>query len=335
MEVLSTVFTLVLVVFIVSTMMASGLSATFAALGQVFRRVWLVLLVLVVNFVLVPLLGWGIAEVFSLALPAFVALVLVACSPGGPFGVRLAAIQRGEIVTAGTLQILMAALGSITFPFTAQWILSAATISGINVFPPIPVGRLLLTVVVLQLVPFVVGLAIRNWSPQVAAAWVGRAMRTSAVTFVAVLVLALVGGWREIVDLVGSRTPLAAIVLGLGAIALGVLVAVGPGTTKTTVAFMAPIRNVGPVFAAIGIAFANDPAILAAAAAVSLIMAVVALLFASYFGKKRMTPEEVAAAEAKAEQEVADRYAWSGGSGAAPEHREMGDPYPDFHHTGV
>jgi BASS family bile acid:Na+ symporter len=335
MEVLSAVFTVVLVVFIVSTMLASGLSATFSAIGQVFRRGWLLLLVLIVNFILVPLLGWGVAELFALSVPAFIALVLVACSPGGAVGVRLAAMQRGEIVTAGTLQILMAALGSITFPFTANWILSAATIEGANTYPSIPVGRLLLTVVVLQLVPFVVGLSIRNWAPQAAPGWFRPAMRVSATTFTAVLVLALIGGWREIVDLIGSRTPLAAIVLGLGAIALGALVAVGPGITKTTVAFMAPIRNVGPVFAAIGIAFANDPEILAAAGVISLVLVVVGTLFASYFGKKRLTPEEVAAAQAKAEQEIADRYSSSGGAGVSPEHREMGDPYPDFHHSGV
>jgi bile acid:Na+ symporter, BASS family len=70
MEILSTAFSLVLVVFIVSMMLAAGLSATIASLGQVFRKFWLVILALVVNFVLIPLLGWGVAELFALATPA-------------------------------------------------------------------------------------------------------------------------------------------------------------------------------------------------------------------------------------------------------------------------
>ena len=74
-------------------MLAAGLSATVASLGRVFRKVWLVILVLVVNFVLVPLLGWGIAELFALTTPAFIALVLVACSPGS----ALRSQDRGHV----------------------------------------------------------------------------------------------------------------------------------------------------------------------------------------------------------------------------------------------
>jgi bile acid:Na+ symporter, BASS family len=285
MEILSTVFSLVLVVFIVSMMLAAGLSATIASLGQVFRRFWLVILVLVVNFVVIPLLGWGVAELFALATPAFIAMVLVACSPGAPFGVKPAVASGGDVVTASSLQILMAALGSFTFPFTANWILTAANLGeGIS----LPVGRLVGTVVVLQIVPFIVGMAIRNWAPHVAGGWLKTSMKVSGMFFFAVLVLALLGGWKEIVDLIGSRTMLAALVLAVLALALGTLVAAGPARVRTTVGLLAPNRNAGPVFAAIGIAFANDPAILGAATAIMLIGTVVSILVASFLARKHV-----------------------------------------------
>jgi BASS family bile acid:Na+ symporter len=288
-EVLSTLFTMVLVVFVVSMMLAAGLSTTVAALGQVFRRVWLVILVLVVNFVLVPLLGWGLAELFALAAPAYVAIVLIACSPGAPFGAKVAVTQRGDIVTGGALQVLMAALGSITFPFTANWILSAADLGG---GVSLPVGRLVLTVVVLQLVPFIVGLAMRHWASTTAGAWLGPSMRVSAISFFIVIVGALLGGWREIVDLIGSRTLLAAIVFAVFAIALGTFIALGSGKVRTTVGLLAPLRNAGPVFAAIGIGFANDPAILGATSAILMVMSVIAILFAAFLARKRPVPGE-------------------------------------------
>lgn len=291
MEVLSTLFTMVLVVFVVSMMLAAGLSTTVAALGQVFRKVWLVILVLIVNFVLVPLLGWGIAELFALATPAYVAIVLLACSPGAPFGTKVAVTQRGDIVTAGVLQVLLAALGSITFPFTANWIISSADLgSDIS----LPVARLVGTVVVLQLVPFIVGLAVRNWAAHAAGGWLKASSRVSSVTFFAVIVGALLGGWSQIVDLIGSRALLAALVLAVLAIALGTFIAVGPMRVRTTVGLLAPMRNAGPVFAAIGIGFANDPAILGAATAMLLVMAVVGILFASFLARKRPLPEEAA-----------------------------------------
>jgi BASS family bile acid:Na+ symporter len=295
MDILSTIFSLVLGVFIVSMMLAAGLSATIASLGQVFRRFWLVILVLLVNFVLIPLLGWGVAELFALATPAFIAMVLVACSPGAPFGVKPAVTSGGDVVTASSLQILMAALGSFTFPFTANWILSAANL-GEDI--SLPVGRLVGTVVVLQIVPFIVGMAMRNWAPQTAGGWLKASMSVSGIAFFAVLALALLGGWQEIVDLIGSRTMLASIVLAVIALALGIFIAAGSGGIRTTVGLLAPNRNAGPVFAAIGIAFANDPSILGAATAIMLIGTVISILFASFLARRRAAPVEAPASTA-------------------------------------
>jgi BASS family bile acid:Na+ symporter len=304
-EVLSTLFSLVLVVFIVSMMLAAGLSATVAALGQVLRRFWLVLLVLIVNLVLIPLLGWGLAELFALTTPAYIALVLVACSPGGPFGAKAALIQRGDVVTAGALQILLAVVGSVTFPFTASWVLSAADL-GESI--SIPVAELVRTVVILQLVPFVVGMAVRNWSPVTATGWLKTSLKVSNVGFFAVIVGALLGGWQEIVALFGDRSLLAAMIFSIVAIAIGTFVAVGKTSLRTTVGLIAPSRNAGPVFAAIGIAFANDPAILGATTAILLIGAVIGILFASFLGHARgqeaAVPAPAAASDTTSEVDV-------------------------------
>src|SRR5215208_2215018 len=109
-------------VLIVSTMFAAGLGTTVGDLWATFRTVKLILLVLVANLVLVPLIGWGTAVVLSLAAPAYIALVLVACSPGAPFAAKLAMIQRGDVITGASLQVLLAAIGSLTFAPTANWI---------------------------------------------------------------------------------------------------------------------------------------------------------------------------------------------------------------------
>ena len=197
-------------------------------------------------------------------------------------------MSGGDVVTASSLQILMAALGSFTFPFTANWILSAADLGeGIS----LPVSQLVRTVVVLQIVPFIVGMAVRNWAPHAAGGWLKKSMRVSGIFFFAALALALLGSWQQIVDLIGSRTMLAALVLAILALALGTLVAVGPSKVRTTVGMLAPNRNAGPVFAAIGIAFANDPAILGAATAIMLIGTVISILFASFLARKRVVAE--------------------------------------------
>ncbi|MFE1406185.1 hypothetical protein ACFW5D_21490 [Streptomyces sp. NPDC058770] len=51
-----------------------------------------------------PLLGWGIGMLFGLPAAAFIALVLAASSPGGPFGAKLAMVQGGDVVAGAAMQ---------------------------------------------------------------------------------------------------------------------------------------------------------------------------------------------------------------------------------------
>jgi len=153
------IFNASLVIMIVTTMFSAGLTTTISALVSVFKKIWLIVLVLVAAFLLRPLVGWGTAAVLSLATPAFVALLLLASCPGAPFGAKLVMTARGDLITGATLQVLMAAIGSITFPITANWLISAANLGGDF---SLPVWDLVKTVAILQLVPFIVGICVRN-----------------------------------------------------------------------------------------------------------------------------------------------------------------------------
>ena len=288
MEVINALLNIAVMVLIVSTMLAAGLGTTVATLGRTFRNVRLVLLVLVMNLVLVPLIGWGTAEVLSLAVPASIALVLLACSPGAPIAAKLAMIRRGDVVTAASLQVLLAAVGSLTFAPTANVIFTAAKLGG---GISLPVGRLVLTVAVLQLLPFAVGLALQNWAPETATQWRTPALQTSNLTLVAVLALSLLGSWQQIVALIGSLTLLAGLIFALVAFGIGSLVASGSLVTRTTVGLLAPTRNAGPVFAAVALAFGNDPQILGAVTGILLVGLVASVPLASYLARRHSGPE--------------------------------------------
>jgi BASS family bile acid:Na+ symporter len=281
-----------LVVMIVATMFSAGLQTTLSALGGVFKNIWLVVLVLVAAIVIRPLVGWGTAALLALATPAFIAMLLLAASPGAPFGAKLVMTARGDLITGATLQVLLAAIGSITFPITANWLISAA---GLGADFSLPVWDLVKTVAVLQLVPFVVGIGVRHWSPETAAKWNPPVSQTSTYAFVIVLVLALLGSWQTLVALIGSRTILAGIVFSIVMLVVGYFVATGGKETRSTVALLEPISNSGPVFAAVAIAFNNDPEILGAVTGIILVQIIVGTIVASYFAKGRAAPEETPA----------------------------------------
>ncbi|MBB6345810.1 BASS family bile acid:Na+ symporter [Nonomuraea muscovyensis] len=267
MNTLQLLFNAVTVIFIAATMFAAGLGATLPALRVVFSNVPLLLLVLLANLVVIPLLGWGVATLFGLPAAAFIALLLIASSPGGPFGAKLGMVQNGDVVAGAAMQVLLAAIGSITFGPTVNVILKAANVGG---GVSLDVATLMLTVAVLQLVPFVVGLVVRHYAPSTALSWHPVAATVSNVTFLVVLAGMLVGNWRDVVALIGSRSLLAGCVFAVIAFALGTALATGPFERRTTMGGVAAVRNAGPALAAVGLAFGNDPAILGALAAVLL-----------------------------------------------------------------
>jgi bile acid:Na+ symporter, BASS family len=297
-DVLTALLNTVLVAFVVATMLSAGLRTSVPALLGVLRNAVLVVLVLVANLVVVPLLGLAVGLLLALPAAGLVALVLVASSPGAPFGAKMAMIQKGDVVTGSVLQVLLAAVGSLTFPITANLLLGWANL-GEDI--GIPVGRLIAAVAVLQLVPFAVGLAVRAWAPATAAGWMPPVARVSNIAFLGVLALGVLGSWAQIVGLIGSRVLLAAVVFTVVGILVGWGLAAGTPTTRTTAALIAPTRNAGPAFAAVAIAFGNDPAILAGLTGVLLVGLVVELPFASWLARRRTTDEDHAGERAAAD----------------------------------
>lgn len=284
MDTLHLLSTAVTVIFIAATMFAAGLGTTLSALRGTVANLPLLMLALVANMVVVPLLGWGIAALFSLSTAPFIALVLVASSPGGPFGAKLAMVQKGDLVAGAAMQVLLASIGSITFGPTANAILTAAKVGG---GISLDVGALVRTVAILQLVPFAVGLILRHYTASIATLWHPVAAKVSNITFLIVLAGMLLLNWRAVVALLGSFTLLAGFLLALAAFAAGTLLATGPQARRTTMGGVAAVRNAGPALAAIGIAFNNEQAILGALAAVLLSGLVASLPAAAVLSRQR------------------------------------------------
>jgi BASS family bile acid:Na+ symporter len=282
-ETIQLLFNGVLVVFIVATMLSAGLSTTFEQVRGVLSHVGLVVAVLVVGFVLRPLIGWGTAELFSLAAPAYIAMVLVWSCPGAPFGAKLVMTAKADVQSGAVLQVLLASIGSLTFAPTANAIIAGADLGGDF---SLPVGDLVKTVAFLQLVPFAVGILMRHWTPDRAMELNRSVAKASSFTFIAVLAGALLGSWKTIVGLVGSEVLLAAILASVLLVLAGYFIASGDRSTRSAAALIQPCSNSGPCFAAVAIAFDNDPAILGAITAILALQIVVGLLASSWAGRE-------------------------------------------------
>ncbi len=283
-----------LVIMIMATMFAAGLATTTKALGGVFRNVVLLILVLITAFVLRPLVGWGLSAIFSLSAASYIVMLLLAAVPGAPLGVKFAMSAKADLTVAAGLQVLLAVIGTFTFAPMANFMIGAA---GLGDNFALPVADLVITVAVLQIIPFVVGMAVCHWTPKNAMEWRPTVQQVANITLLIVIVLALLGSFRIIVDLLGDRAILAQALFVVIMIALGYFISRGGRPVRKATAMIEPGSNSGPVFAAIAIAFDNDPAILGVAVALVFVQIVVGTVIGSYLGKGDDDDDEAAPVE--------------------------------------
>ena len=291
-----------LVIMIVATMFAAGLTTTTKALGSVFKKFGLVVLVLITAFVLRPLVGYGLTAIFNLGAAASIVMILLAAVPGAPLGVKFAMSAKADLTTAASLQVLLAIIGSFTFAPMANFMIGAA---GLGEEFSLPVADLIRTVVILQIVPFLVGMAVRHWTPQHAIDWRPPTQQVANYTLLIVIALALLGSWKIILGLFGDFALLAQALFVVVVIALGYFLSSGDKSIRKATAMVEPGSNSGPIFAAIAIAFNNDPEILGICVALIFVQIVVGTLVGSYLGKGNGEGEEGAPAEASAEAPAA------------------------------
>jgi len=281
-DLMGALFNASLTIMIVATMFAAGLATTTKALGSVFKNVWLLILVLITAFVLRPLVGWGLAAVFSLGTASYIVMLLLAACPGAPLGAKFVMTAKGDLTVAASMQVVLAAIGSITFPLVANYMIGGA---GLGDDFSLPVADLILAVAVLQLIPFVLGIAVRHWTPEHALDWRPPVQKIANYTLLIVIVLALLGSWRTILGLFGDFALLAQALFVIIMIALGWYLSRGGKGTRKATALIEPGSNAGPVFAAIAIAFNNDPEILGIATALIFVQIILGTFIASYLGK--------------------------------------------------
>jgi BASS family bile acid:Na+ symporter len=280
----------VFLAFIVSTMLNVGLVTSMDQLSGVLRNVRWLGGALVASLVVVPLIGWGLAEAFPLEGAAYVALVLVACSPGAPFAVALTTIQRGDVVAGAASMAILAVIGSVTTPITVDLILGAGEVAEAG-GGSIELGDLVLSIVVLQIVPFAVGMAMRAWVPHVAGQWQGTVKKISSVTFGLVILAVVIGGLQQVIDLIGSWILVAAFVATVAWMVAGALLAPAPRGTRVTGGLLASSRNAGPVLLIASASFADVEGVIPAVISVFIVLLVTQVVVASWFGKRQPAPD--------------------------------------------
>jgi bile acid transporter len=168
------------------------------------------------QYVIMPLLGWGVANLLKLP-PAFaVGLILVACCPGGTASNVVTYIARADVALSVVMTLCSTLAAVVMTPLLTQWLAGAIV--------DVDAWGLLQSTVQVVLLPVMAGVALNRFAPRVVAATSSWAPLAS-VLGITLIVASIVGQNATAVKTSGGILLLAVVLLHAGGFAVGYVVA--------------------------------------------------------------------------------------------------------------
>ena len=235
MELLARLVPFAMLGFVVSSMLAVGLSLTLAQIADPLRNLRLVSMGLLANFVLMPLVAVLLARVLRLDTSLGVGLLVLGSAAGAPFLPLLAKLSKGNLAFAVGLMILLMVLTVGYMPLVLPRLLEGVSVDA---------GKIARSLVFLMLLPLGVGLAVKAWFEAAAARVKPVLDRVSSVSLILLITLMTVTNFDKMVDVFGSRGILAAILFLLLGFGVGYVLGGPARETRRVLALGTAQRNI-------------------------------------------------------------------------------------------
>jgi BASS family bile acid:Na+ symporter len=200
------------VVFSVSTMLAVGLGHTLRDVFGPMLDSRAVVRALLANFVLVPLLAYGVVHVVPLDGSYVTGLMLIATAAGAPFLIKLTAVASGNVPLSASLTMLLLPATVLYMPVVVPMLAPEASVN------PAAIALPLFWTMILPLGAGLLVRARRQMMAERLRPWLGTLASVALVVLVAATVVTNLGG---IMRLINTGAIVAPLVLILGAYAIG------------------------------------------------------------------------------------------------------------------
>jgi bile acid:Na+ symporter, BASS family len=274
------IINLVVTLTLIQMMVAIGLGVKFADLVGVARNWRLVTRAGLANYVCVPAIVVGLLLLFQAHPMVAAGFLIAAVCPGAPYGPPFTGMARGNVTVAVGLMVILAASSAVVAPLLLLFLLPLmAGDEPLKVDAVKMVGTLLLT----QLLPLAVGLAVRHRRPKLADKLKKPAHLLSTVLNVVVIGCILVIQFQKLAEIrpVGF---VGMLVLLLATLGVGWLLGGPGGDNRKAMALSTAVRNVSVSLVIATASFPGTQAV-TAALAYALIQTVALALLALAWGR--------------------------------------------------
>ena len=274
------IINILVTITLIEMMVTVGLGVTIVEVVNVAENWRLVVQAAVANYVLVPAVVIGLLLLFHAPPLVAAGFLLAAVCPGAPYGPPFTGMAKGNVPVAVGLMVMLAGSSAIVAPLLLHVLLP---ITSGNEPLKIDVVKMVGTLLLTQLIPLGIGLAVRHSRPKLAERLSKPAkMLSTLLNLVAFSVIIVVQfHLLESIKAIGFAGMLALVIATL---VVGWLLG-GPGSgQRTAMGFSTAVRNVGVSLVIATASFPGTPAV-TSALAYALFQTIVLALVAIAWGR--------------------------------------------------
>ncbi|MGB5433123.1 MAG: bile acid:sodium symporter [Acidimicrobiia bacterium] len=289
-EILGVIVKLSALVFVVSSMLAMGLSLTIPAIIEPLKNLRLVILALAVNFIAVPLVVWGIQAVMNLDQDIYTGLILMGTAAGAPFLPKLAQVAKGNAAFSVGLMVLLMVVTVFYMPLVMPLFLSGVDVNAWDIAK---------SLIVMMLLPLGIGLLMKSRWPATAKELQGLMSQASSIAILLMLVGAIILQWSAIVSLIGTGGLVAIIIFLLVSLVLGYVSGGSDPATRSVMGLGTAQRNLSAAMVVGAQNFSDKPDVLITVVVAGLIGLVLLMPIGAELGKHAEAKEAASDGAAK------------------------------------
>jgi BASS family bile acid:Na+ symporter len=183
MHMLDTLQWAILLLFLITTMAGIGLRVNLRELAAMLLRKGLLLRSLLVNFAVVPALGWLATRLIPMTPASADAILILACAPGGMSAIQFTSKRREVLAFAGQTAFLLTALSIFISPLLMSLFLPT------NLPLVVPYARAFWFIILFLLLPMGLGVLLREQAHRLADRLGGPVALIGSLAFVLFVVL--------------------------------------------------------------------------------------------------------------------------------------------------
>ena len=262
-EFLSHALTPVILIYVVSGMLALGLSQTVKQIIEPLKNVRITISAVVASYIILPLIATSIARLFGLDPSLRYGLVLLAMAAGAEVGPIFTAKSNANVSLSGGILAMSIAITIIYIPLMLGVLLPDVHFD---------VKHLLLKLILTIVAPLLLGLFIRSRFEKIAHT-AEKYLHLISRLFVVLLLLTLIGlYYKPFIGLFGTYTLLAGVIYIVVAFGIGYLLGWPERGSMIAMGYMHGARNASVAVIAATSAFSDQPNVMMMIATMVILM---------------------------------------------------------------